>query len=150
MGGWLGPLNTLAQGPFTINSTNTLAKIANQDGTSNTFLFGETIGDQEVQPRQLANSWIGGIGMVTAWGTALTPNSGWFQFSSQHTGGANFLLCDGSVHRPQPQHVRIGRRRRRLGFGRDRHDRQAHDRVGLMRAVGRVGPCGPRYLSAPS
>jgi len=84
-------------GPLSNRSAVTMTQFTGRDGTSNTFLFGETLGDQEVAPRQWAASWMGGIGLVTAWGTPTAPSSGWWHYSSQHTGIVQFCMGDGSV-----------------------------------------------------
>ena len=53
-------------------------------------------------------SWVGGPGHRTVFNTHLKPNDsmvdcasyglGWFKASSNHTGGVNMVLGDGSVH----------------------------------------------------
>jgi prepilin-type N-terminal cleavage/methylation domain-containing protein/prepilin-type processing-associated H-X9-DG protein len=67
------------------------------DGTSNTILFGETLGGpSNGAPRPFNISWIGGSCMATAWGMSYPGD--WYQFNSQHTGQiSNFGFGDGSV-----------------------------------------------------
>lgn len=82
-----------------------------KDGTSNTFMFGETVGgmnnDNSNNPRTLifAQSWIGGGIMATKWGLKnLRRNSNgvpysknWYQFSSEHPQTTQFTMADASV-----------------------------------------------------
>jgi len=86
------------QGIFTSQSTSKLPVITSSDGTSNTLMFGEAVGDR---PGGYGYSWMGMGFLPTYWGTvpqgtAGTP--GWWQFGSFHGGGMiNFCWADGSV-----------------------------------------------------
>jgi prepilin-type N-terminal cleavage/methylation domain-containing protein/prepilin-type processing-associated H-X9-DG protein len=81
-------------GPFYANSKTKLVDII--DGTSNTFMFGETLGGTATGPRDLRLAWGGAGGMPSAWGLTETPD--WYQYSSKHTAVVNFAFADGSVH----------------------------------------------------
>jgi prepilin-type N-terminal cleavage/methylation domain-containing protein/prepilin-type processing-associated H-X9-DG protein len=72
-----------------------LLQVAAADGTSNTLLFGEYLGDVETMPRPRSASWMG-VGTLAASGW-LPPTSNEFSFGSKHTGIANFCFGDGSV-----------------------------------------------------
>jgi prepilin-type N-terminal cleavage/methylation domain-containing protein len=81
-------------------TTISLEQLTAADGSSNTLLFGESIGDTDSGPRQYALGWMG-CGMApTAWGTPTGkgPDVGWWHFSSHHTGIVQFCYGDGSVH----------------------------------------------------
>lgn len=86
-------------GPFTNRSRNAMARFP--DGTANTFLFGEAIGDANRGPRNFSMSWMGASGcMPTAWNLpAGPPAQGWYTFSSKHAGVVQFAMADGSVQR---------------------------------------------------
>jgi len=90
------------EGPLDNRSQNRLANMP--DGTSNTILFGETVGDKSTGPRNYSMGWMGSGCMATAWGLTDGPNSnGWFQFSSKHTGVVQFGYSDGSVRSARKQ-----------------------------------------------
>ena len=92
------------EGMFRLNSSRKMAEI--RDGTSNTIFVGERIANQPIVDRTPV--WSGvyiteGIGknieVILGW-TGLPINSDKFTehvFSSEHPGGAQFLMCDGSV-----------------------------------------------------
>jgi prepilin-type N-terminal cleavage/methylation domain-containing protein len=66
------------------------------DGSSNTILWGETIGGKS-RDRELAHTWIGSGCLPTAWGLSPPHTAAWWQFSSKHPGIVNFAWTDGSV-----------------------------------------------------
>jgi prepilin-type N-terminal cleavage/methylation domain-containing protein len=82
-------------GPFYTRSKTKLANI--YDGTSNTILFGEGLGDVASGPRNFAVCWMGAGGMVTYWNVPAKPAIN--TFGSKHTGVVQFGMGDGSVQR---------------------------------------------------
>jgi prepilin-type N-terminal cleavage/methylation domain-containing protein/prepilin-type processing-associated H-X9-DG protein len=91
---WAATLAVYA-GPFTRNSTNSLASIP--DGTSNTIGFGETLASTTFpgSPRNFRLTWAGAgsLGGRRDVGDPASSTS----FSSRHTGVVNFGFLDGSV-----------------------------------------------------
>jgi len=80
-------------GPMTDRSANKLANMP--DGTSNTFMFGETMGGEEQGVRNFSLAWFGGLSMPVAWGIGSPAQ--WYQYGSKHTGIAQFAFSDGHV-----------------------------------------------------
>ena len=68
-----------------------------KDGTSNTPLFGETLGGVEVGQRDYSLTWAGAGALPTAWGLGVPAN--WYQYGSKHTGIVQFGFGDGSVRK---------------------------------------------------
>ena len=81
----------------------TIEQLSSNDGASNTFAFGEILGDGQLPPFRRMNTWAGGGAMWTNWGLDIEPPDstagkwGWYMFSSEHTGLVNFAFGDGSV-----------------------------------------------------
>ncbi|MFO0935573.1 MAG: DUF1559 domain-containing protein [Gemmataceae bacterium] len=83
------------RGCYYPNSKTKLTAIT--DGTSNTLGFGETLGGNG-KTKDFNLAWAGAGSMPVAWGLQGPNTSGWYTFSSRHTGLVNFANCDGSVH----------------------------------------------------
>ena len=81
-------------GVYYCQSTITLESIT--DGTSNTLMFGETLGGNSVGARTTANSWMGVGFMLVAFGTPNLTTSA--SFGSFHDNVVNFCNADGSIH----------------------------------------------------
>ncbi|MBL8821245.1 MAG: DUF1559 domain-containing protein [Planctomycetia bacterium] len=89
-------------GVLTNRSSLTLGQISNKDGTSNTIIFGETIGANLAAGRDTALSWVGVGALQTYWGNGSAKRSGndasqWYKFGSTHTAGSQFCFGDNSV-----------------------------------------------------
>jgi prepilin-type N-terminal cleavage/methylation domain-containing protein len=98
---------TKYSGPFSNRSRVGLAKIP--DGTSNTVLFGEAVGDHLVGnplfgKRFYTYAWMGAGTMSTAWGLTLPGQWGprWFQYGSMHPGLVQLAFADASVRSYRP------------------------------------------------
>ncbi|HEY1191810.1 MAG TPA: DUF1559 domain-containing protein [Gemmata sp.] len=86
-----------------VQRTGQIGNLAVSDGTSNTLMFGETLGDglaagpNGAITAKTAWSWIS-AGWRPTYDGLLAPNSRDFgSFSAAHTGVVNFAFCDGSV-----------------------------------------------------
>jgi prepilin-type N-terminal cleavage/methylation domain-containing protein len=95
--GYFGNLVPQLAGPLTNRSRLAMAQFATADGTSNTMMFGEALGDTDTGPRQMAFSWMGAGVLPSYWGTPTGTSSQWVNFSSKHPGIVQFCFGDGSV-----------------------------------------------------
>ena len=66
------PYTTFA-GILTDRSRLSLGQITVMDGTSNTLLFGESLGGRGIAPTDFRMSWMGCGSMPTAWGLGFNP-----------------------------------------------------------------------------
>jgi prepilin-type N-terminal cleavage/methylation domain-containing protein len=102
---------TNLKGVFTNRSSTPLVQVTAADGTSNTLMFGDYLGDADAGPRQMAMSWMGAGAFCTYFGLPTGPspqnttgvlygvnNDGIDCFGSKHTGIVQFCYADGSVH----------------------------------------------------
>jgi len=103
-GGGMGIMGTpgwdALAGPLYSQSKVKLSDVADNDGTANTFLIGETLGGQYLKfPRDSAPSWFGVGAMSVVYGAAESDLSGtaYLAMSSYHSGSVSFAFCDGSV-----------------------------------------------------
>jgi prepilin-type N-terminal cleavage/methylation domain-containing protein len=106
MGACPGPLgdptgwDTLV-GVMYSQSKVSMAQVTAGDGSSNTFLVGESLGGKyPANPRDYSHTWFGG----GAWATFAnmpdrdTTSNAPYRMSSYHTAISNFCMADGSVH----------------------------------------------------
>jgi prepilin-type processing-associated H-X9-DG protein len=99
-------------GVFTNRSSISLVQVTSGDGTSNTLMFGDYLGDADAGIRNFAMSWMGAGAFCTAFGLPTGPgplntlangvlfgvnNDGIDAFGSKHTGVVQFCYADGSV-----------------------------------------------------
>ncbi|MCI0456063.1 MAG: DUF1559 domain-containing protein [Gemmataceae bacterium] len=102
--GYFGPASSSYQGIFGDRTKVALTHVL--DGTSNTLMFGETLGGNP-RKREFALSWAGVGILPTAWGLLENPpvdppapavtDQNWYRFSSMHTSIVQFCFADGSV-----------------------------------------------------
>jgi prepilin-type N-terminal cleavage/methylation domain-containing protein/prepilin-type processing-associated H-X9-DG protein len=86
-------------GVLTNRSQVSLGAITNDRGTSNTRLFGETLGGHSSGPRDYSLAWIGPGAIAVfppGFGGSGSPQIP-YHFSSRHAGIVNFCFADGSV-----------------------------------------------------
>jgi prepilin-type N-terminal cleavage/methylation domain-containing protein len=105
--GRIGNTRDTWEGVFTSATANTLTQISAADGTSNTLMFGESLGGGRVKVGQKdaggntiinsALSWFGMNSMPTAFNGGLLDPPNWPNFSSNHTAVVQFCFADGSV-----------------------------------------------------
>jgi hypothetical protein len=86
------------EGMFTNRSVTSLGQVTSADGSSNTLMFGETLGHYENGRYEWAPTWIGCGAMVTVWGLPRDPrNAALWNFASRHAATVQFVFGDGSV-----------------------------------------------------
>jgi prepilin-type N-terminal cleavage/methylation domain-containing protein len=91
--GYFGTAFANFRGIYTDRSTVKITTIS--DGTSNTLMFGESVGDTS---QSVCYTWMGGGVLPTGFGIPTDPTQGsWATFSSYHTGIVQFCFGDGSV-----------------------------------------------------
>jgi hypothetical protein len=95
--GWGRGTDPTYEGLFTNRSQNSLDGVAALDGTSNTLLFGESLGGVQDGVRLYAHSWMGYGMCPTPRGLHATNNSNDNPFDSMHPGIVQFCFADGSV-----------------------------------------------------
>ena len=78
-------------------SNISLARVADADGTSNTLMFGESLGGKAVGSRDWFFTWAGCGSLATYYGLPENDSVEWYHFSSYHPGVVNFCFADGSV-----------------------------------------------------
>ncbi len=101
--GYPNPMYTLQfQGIMGNRSKLTLEQITSADGTANTLMFGECLGDSDYNALNQGGwsmSWMGTGYMVSAWGlpTGASSVDTWYAFSSRHSNVVQFAMGDGAV-----------------------------------------------------
>jgi prepilin-type N-terminal cleavage/methylation domain-containing protein len=77
----------------------TLEAATSGDGLSQTYMFGEALGDWERGPRRYAHGWMGSSSVLSGARAIAAPddNFSWTGFGSKHTSVVQFALGDGSV-----------------------------------------------------
>jgi prepilin-type N-terminal cleavage/methylation domain-containing protein len=88
-----GTTNARYKGAMLNRTSVSLAELTAADGSSNTFLFGESIASTIGGTRRL--TWMGGAIQVLTWGLPDPPN--FYNFSSLHSGVILFAMGDGSI-----------------------------------------------------
>jgi prepilin-type N-terminal cleavage/methylation domain-containing protein len=83
------------EGMFISQQNKAVDTLTVMDGTSFTFLYGETLGGAETGVRDFSVGWFGAGGFPLAWGMP-TP-AAWYMHSSRHLGIVQFCFGDGSV-----------------------------------------------------
>jgi prepilin-type processing-associated H-X9-DG protein len=99
-------------GVFGNRSRVSLKTVAQDDGTSYTLMFGESLGSSLDPQLEYANAWMGCGAMSTYFGIGRMPRAGenkdrfdpleWYRFGGLHERVANFCFADGSVRGVRP------------------------------------------------
>ncbi len=131
-GSGTNPFFSKYEGIYTNRSRNSLTQVANQDGTSNTLMYGEVCGGQwNSPPESLDICWMAAGSLGTYLGLQRGRAASTIAFSSYHPGGVQFCFADGSV--------------RTLRFG-DTTTQQSSDWLLLQQLGGRMDG-GPSDMS---
>jgi prepilin-type processing-associated H-X9-DG protein len=92
------PFYSKFEGIFTNRSQNSLGRLTNQDGTSNTLMYGETCGSGWNSPAESKDiCWMAGGALGTYLGLQQGRQASTIAFSSYHPAGVQFCFADGSV-----------------------------------------------------
>jgi prepilin-type processing-associated H-X9-DG protein len=97
LGQMASPWYGFSPGILTDRSQVSLAQVTALDGTSQTLLFGEALGDSPKGTTNFTYAWMGCGSLPTAWGLQDDNGTGWYNFGSRHTSVVNFCWGDGSV-----------------------------------------------------
>jgi hypothetical protein len=85
-----------------VGSEISLGQLSVMDGSSNTLMYGETLGGKPDGQADFKNSWMGTGSLPTTWGLGdgsnnVASRSEWYTFGSRHPAVVQFAFGDGST-----------------------------------------------------